>query len=148
MQIAIAYAIKSNAWNQADSDHISLMTHWPPGEVKDNTPSVISYTHNGEPPLWGFEVKPGMQSYAWTKLLLDRNIQHSEFNDKMLETVTGSEILKLPDQKCAMETVADYLSRIYAYIQHHSFEAVDHLHSHGGDLSRVPIDFWFTILAS
>lgn len=89
-----------------------------------------------------------MQSYAWTKLLLDRNIQHGDFDDEMLRTVTGSNILQLPDQKGAVDTVADYLSQIYAHIQYHLLEVVKLLRGYGGDLSGVPIDFWFTIPAS
>ncbi|CAI7661347.1 unnamed protein product [Penicillium glandicola] len=73
----------------------------------------------GKSCLWGFEVELGMQSYAWTKLLLDKSLQHSEFNDEILEKITGSRILKRPNQKEAVDTVADYLSRIYAYIQQH-----------------------------
>jgi hypothetical protein len=125
------------------------MTRWPPGDInRSNTPSLISYTHNGEPPLWGFQVEPGMQSYAWTKLLLDKNLQHGDFDDEMLRTVTGSKILQLPDRKEAVETVADYLSQIYAHIQYHILEAVELLRGHGGGLSGVPIDFCFTIPAS
>lgn len=62
--------------------------------------------------------------------------------------VTRSEILKLPDQKEAVETVADYLSRIYAHIQHYISEVVGPMHSNLRNIIRVPIDFWFTIPAS
>ncbi|KUM59884.1 hypothetical protein ACN42_g7253 [Penicillium freii] len=145
----IAFAIKNDTGGQTDIDSILLMESWPPHIVGiTNTPSLLSYTHNGEPHLWGFEVKPGMQSYAWTKLLLDKDVQHSEFNDEMLMTVTGSEILKLPDQKKAVDTVADYLSRIHAHIRDHIPEAVRVLRGQKEDLSGIPIDFLFTIPAT
>ncbi|KAJ5404810.1 hypothetical protein N7465_006094 [Penicillium sp. CMV-2018d] len=145
----VAFAIKTDIGGQTDIDSIRLMECWPPDIIGSaNTPSLLSYTHNGEPHLWGFEVKPGMQSYAWTKLLLDKDVQHSEFNDEMLMTVTGSEILKLPDQKKAVDTVADYLSRIYAHIQDHIPRVVELLRGHKEDLSGMPIDFVFTIPAT
>ncbi|CAI7615554.1 unnamed protein product [Penicillium palitans] len=146
---AIAFAIKSNAVGQADTDSIRLITRWPPGVTSGfDTPSLISYTHNGEPPLWGYQVEPGMQSYAWTKLLLDRNIQHGDFDDEMLRVVTGSKILQLPDQKEAVDTVADYLSQIYGHIQYHLPRVVELPRGCGGDPSGVPIDFCFTTPAS
>lgn len=149
MKIAIAFAIKSNAVGQADTDSIRLITSWPPGVTSGfDTPSLISYTHNGEPPLWGYQVEPGMQSYAWTKLLLDRNIQHGDFDDEMLRVVTGSKILQLPDQKEAVDTVADYLSQIYGHIQYHLPRVVELPRGCGGDPSGVPIDFCFTTPAS
>lgn len=89
-----------------------------------------------------------MQSYAWTKLLLDKSFQHGDFDDEMLRMVTGSKILQLPDQKGAVDTVADYLSQIYAHIQYHLLKVVELLRGYGGDLSGVPIDFWFTIPAT
>jgi hypothetical protein len=56
-----------------------------------------------------------MQAYAWTKLLLDRYLENGDFNDEVLEKVTGSGILRLPDGKEAIDTVTDVLSLIYAH---------------------------------
>lgn len=149
MEIEIAFATKTDTVAQPDIDSILLMDCWPPSITGNcNTPSLLSYKHNGGPHLWGFEVKPGMQSYAWTKLLLDRDVQHSEFNDEMLMAVTGSEILKLPDQKQAVDTVADYLSLICAHIKYHIPKVVQLLHGDKEDPSGVPIDFLFTMPAT
>ncbi|KAJ6191674.1 hypothetical protein N7519_001695 [Penicillium mononematosum] len=140
----IAYVL-IRAGDQMGSENISIIKQWPSslGE-QPSAPSLISYRQDGGPHLWGFEVNPEMRSYAWTKLLLDRNPQRDEFDDDLLERVTGSEILRLPNQKEAGEAVADYLSRIYSHIQHHISKKVPELGSSNGDLSRVPIDFWFT----
>ncbi|KAJ5970405.1 uncharacterized protein N7479_000323 [Penicillium vulpinum] len=144
----VAYVITNRASGQEDSGSISLMQCWPPGvDNQTSTPSLISYTQNERPPLWGFEFKPGMQSYGWTKLLLDRNIQHSKLDDELLEMVTGSDILKLPDPKKAVDAVADYLSQIYAHITDNESEVTKLLRSHGRNLSGVSVDFWFMIPA-
>jgi hypothetical protein len=124
---------------------IRIIKQWPSGiGYQPSAPSLISYRQDGGPHLWGFEVNPEMRSYAWAKLLLDRNSPCDEFDDDLLERVTGSEILRLPDQKEAGEAVADYLSQVFDYIQHHIPEKVPELGSPEGNLSRVPIDFWFT----
>ncbi|OQE12833.1 hypothetical protein PENFLA_c061G08046 [Penicillium flavigenum] len=105
----IAYVL-IRAGDQMGSENISSINKWPSsiGE-QPSAPSLISYRQDGGPHLWGFEVNPEMRSYAWKKLLLDRNPQRDEFGDDLLERVTGSEIMKLPDQKEAGEAVADYL---------------------------------------
>lgn len=84
-----------------------------------------------------------MQAYAWTKLLLNRDLKHIDFTDEILEKVTESGILRLPDGKKAVDTIADFLSQIYAYIP----GKLGLPRGYIGDWSRVPIDFWFTIPA-
>jgi hypothetical protein len=124
------------------SGNVRIIKQWASsiGE-QPSAPSLILYRQDGGPHLWGFEVNPEMRSFAWTKLLLDRNPQRDEFDDDLLEGVTGSEILRLPDQKEAGKAVADYLSQVHPapYPQ-----KVPELGSPDRDLSRVPIDFWFT----
>ncbi|KAJ9491952.1 hypothetical protein VN97_g1326 [Penicillium thymicola] len=66
----------------------------------------------------------------------------------MLMAVIDPEVLKLPDQKQAVDTVADYLSLIYAHIQDHIHAVVNLLCGNEEDLSGVPIDFLFTIPAT
>jgi hypothetical protein len=121
---------------------------WPLDKSVSQCPSIISYTQKDGPPLWGFEVKPGMQAYAWTKLLLDRDLENGDFNDEVLEKVTGLGILRLPDGKEAIDTVTDFLSLIYAHICAYIPENVKPRDGYLVDLNGVPIDFWFTFLAS
>lgn len=83
-----------------------------------------------------------MQAFAWTKLLLDRSLDHRSLNDEILEKVTASGILKLPNGKGAVDVVADFLSQIHAHI----IQTIRQ--SAFVDLKFVPVDFWFTIPAS
>ncbi|CAG8898662.1 unnamed protein product [Penicillium egyptiacum] len=133
------------AGDHMGNGNIHFVNQWPPGiRNKTSGPSIISYRQDGGPHLWGFEVKPEMRSYAWTKLLLDRNPQREEFDDDLLEGVTCSEILKLPGQKETGEAVADYLSRIYHHIQQHIPREVGQLRNYEGDLSEDIATYYVT----
>ncbi|KAJ5570150.1 uncharacterized protein N7459_009580 [Penicillium hispanicum] len=138
-QIGVTYVSMSHG--QVSS--INFIDYWPPGKGAFKTPSLVSYIQGTGPPLWGLEVQPGMKSYAWTKLLLNQDLEHQDFNDEILEKITGSGILKLPDGKEAVDAVADFLSQVYAHIP----AKIELSHSHLVDLCDVPVDFWFTIPA-
>lgn len=113
----------------------------PPGYAGLKFPSRTSYTGNQTPPLVGFEVRPGMQAYTWTKLLLDPSMDHNEFNDKTLEALTASGILKLPDGLDAATVVTDFLREIYRHIRIRLRQV------RKVDPGHVPIEFWFTFPA-
>ncbi|OJJ43061.1 hypothetical protein ASPZODRAFT_169644 [Penicilliopsis zonata CBS 506.65] len=97
-----------------NADNITTVSKWPPRTRGEKVPSRISYSEGGiVPPLWGFEVTPDAEAFVWTKLLLDQNLQHGDFNDEILEKVVGFEIMKLPAGRDAVTTIADFLAQLY-----------------------------------
>ncbi|EZF73537.1 hypothetical protein H105_04593 [Trichophyton soudanense CBS 452.61] len=65
---------------------------------------------------WGFQVEPGMTTYSWTKLLVDRNIALGEFDDPTLEEASKTGILQLSCGKSAVGVVADFLKEVRAHV--------------------------------
>ncbi|RDW74281.1 Hsp70 family protein [Aspergillus mulundensis] len=125
-------------------DDIVLIHSWP-GEAKHHevvlkTPSRIAYDGAGNR-RWGFQVKPGMNSYSWTKLLLDTGSRLTNY-DADLEGATALGMFRLPEDKDAVEVAGDFLSGVYRHIlrciaQQRTEEA----------LSITPLEFWFTVPA-
>lgn len=83
-----------------------------------------------------------MSCYTWTKLLLDKNIRLTDFDDSKLEDVFGSGMMRLPAHKSAREVVCDYLKKIYEYLvaqlcKHFRKEIFD----------ATPMECWLTVPA-
>lgn len=57
----------------------------------------------------GYEVKPGMRSYTWFKLLLDEKADPTDYDDPNLQSAVGEGALRLPATKTALDVVSDYL---------------------------------------
>jgi len=85
--------------------NINIITNWPSGlnnTTLQKVPSMIAYNSENKHVLrdhWGYEVKAGMQSYTWTKLLFDKATSTSEFDDPKLYGAAGKGLLKLPSGK-------------------------------------------------
>ncbi|KAF9629605.1 putative hsp70 family protein [Lasiodiplodia theobromae] len=132
--------------NNTDVDKIEIINEWPgSSEVAFKVPSKIAY-QSENPHLdfdhWGFNAKPNMNSYTWTKLLLDRNIRLTDFDDSKLEDVFGCGMMRLPPNKSAQEVVTDYLKAIYRYLteqlsKHFRKEVFD----------ATPMECWLTVPA-
>jgi len=138
-----------------DIDHIGVIDRWPTtgggnNETRDKVPSRIAYqkenqrhrdfTQNRD--IWGHEVAPGLKSYSWTKLLLDKRAPKSEFDDifnNNKEADTRDGVLRLPKGKDAEEVVADYLAHLYQHCM-----SVLEKKLTPAVLSVTPVDFWFT----
>ncbi|KAK7706076.1 hypothetical protein SLS57_009857 [Botryosphaeria dothidea] len=77
--------------NTRDIEKIEIINEWPGNaESVFKVPSKIAYnTENPglEDDQWGFNVKSSMSCYTWTKLLLDKNIRLTDFDDSKLEDV-------------------------------------------------------------
>ncbi|GKZ27621.1 hypothetical protein AbraIFM66951_005666 [Aspergillus brasiliensis] len=71
---------------------------------------------NGSHPRWGLETTPGLETYRWTKLLLDPDLESSDFRDEELERISGQRLMRLPTGKSAVRVVADYLGAIREYL--------------------------------
>ncbi|RSL72961.1 hypothetical protein CEP53_000914 [Fusarium sp. AF-6] len=113
----------------------------------EKAPSLVSFDdENGGKDgrdLWGYQVEPGMKSYAWTKLLLDGSARASEYDDPGLKKAIGSGMMKLPRDRTAKEIVTVYLRGLNTMYQ----GVVDE--KFGQDyLKDLPVDFWLTVPAT
>jgi molecular chaperone DnaK (HSP70) len=95
--------------------------------------------------LWGYQVKPSFVSCSGTKLLLEQEVDHENYDGIRLVTSENSYekgFLRLPPGKTAGEVVADYLRKLYE----HGMATLEK-NSSAAHLSVTPIEFWFTIPA-
>ncbi|KAK5996056.1 Heat shock 70 kDa 12B-like protein [Cladobotryum mycophilum] len=91
---------------------------------------------------WGYQVEPGMKTYAWTKLLLDNTLP-TDYDDPDLYLSAGSELMRLPKGKSAKDVVTEYLKGMK---QMFDSAAAEYAGAHS--LDDLPIDFWLTVPAS
>ncbi|GBF66389.1 hypothetical protein TMEN_9109 [Trichophyton mentagrophytes] len=91
---------------------------------------------------WGFQVEPGMTTYSWTKLLLDRNTALGEFDDPTLEGASKTGILQLPCGKSAVGVVGDFLKEVRTHILKMIEKQITK-----EVLGITPIEYWFTVPA-
>ncbi|RSL99786.1 hypothetical protein CDV31_012037 [Fusarium ambrosium] len=113
----------------------------------EKAPSLVSFDdENGGKDgrdLWGYQVEPGMKSYAWTKLLLDGSARASEYDDPGLKKAIGSGMMKLAPGRTAKEIVTVYLRGLNTMYQGVVAEKF------GQDyLEDLPVDFWLTVPAT
>ena len=92
---------------------------------------------------WGYEVLPGMTSYSWTKLLLDKNALESESDDPGLQQAIAEGVMRLPRGKQAKDVVTDYLRGIYQMFMSAIVKTLG-----GSDILQItPMEFWLTVPA-
>ncbi|KAK1138521.1 hypothetical protein N8T08_002438 [Aspergillus melleus] len=104
-------------------------------------PSLLSISKAESPrrrPLT--ELYGGMVTYAWTKLLLDQNFNLNEFTDVVLDTLTRSQIMKLPYGIQAKTVVAIYLEKLNQHIW-------GLLNGREIDVDSTPIEYWLAVPA-
>lgn len=110
------------ASDKTSIDDIDVYRSWPghgrPVEGNWKTPTVIAYgvENKGSRNLWGYEVKPGMISCSWTKLMLDNSAETAEFDDPSLRAMTGSAAFHLPPGKDARMVCQDFLTEVYRFV--------------------------------
>jgi len=104
-------------------DDIDVFRTWPgdgrPVEGNWKTPTVIAYGAENRGVSrnhWGYEVRRGMASCSWTKLLLDTSAETSEFDDPSLRNATGSALFHLPRGKDAQMVCQDFLTEVYRFV--------------------------------
>ncbi|KAL4876440.1 hypothetical protein BJY04DRAFT_231620 [Aspergillus karnatakaensis] len=127
-------------------DDIILIKSWPGlarySETVLKTPSRVAYPEDkGAKPRWGYQVEPGMLSYSWTKLLLDRGTPLSRY-DAALESTAAMGVFRLPDDKDAVEVAGDFLAGVYEHIMATIAKQVTE-----EILQVTPLEFWFTVPA-
>lgn len=102
------------------SDDIVIVTRWPNHRDQSwKTPSVIAFASEN-PKLtrnhWGYEVTRNHKQYAWTKLLLDKNVDLGAHDDPSLRQMYGEEgFLGVPNNMTAKDVVRDYLAELYKH---------------------------------
>ncbi|KAK3897524.1 hypothetical protein C8A05DRAFT_19735 [Staphylotrichum tortipilum] len=104
-------------------DDIDVIRTWPgdgrPVEGNWKTPTIIAYTTENRGATrnhWGYEVRRGMMSCSWTKLLLDTSAETSEFDDPSLRNATGSALFHIPRGKTAKLVCQDFLTEVYRFV--------------------------------
>ncbi|EGD99513.1 hypothetical protein TESG_06780 [Trichophyton tonsurans CBS 112818] len=133
----------------SDIKDVIVIGTWP-GPSRDSetvfkAPSRIAYPLDN--PLnrtirWGFQVEPGMTTYSWTKLLLDRNTALGEFDDPTLEGASKTGILQLPCGKSAVGVVGDFLKEVRTHVLKMIEKQITK-----EVLGITPIEYWFTVPA-
>jgi hypothetical protein len=98
--------------NKRSIDDIDVISIWPGRPYPESkVPSRIAYpSENGSKISqiqWGFKVSPGLVSYSYTKLLMDRSIPPDSLDH---------EALRLPKGKTAQEVCEDYLRELYQFL--------------------------------
>ncbi|KAL2138658.1 hypothetical protein VTI28DRAFT_6461 [Corynascus sepedonium] len=103
-------------------DDIDVFRSWPgdgrPVEGNWKTPTVIAYGAENRAGRnhWGYEVRRGMTSCSWTKLLLDSSAETAEFDDPSLRNATGSALFHIPHGKNAQMVCQDFLTEVYRFV--------------------------------
>ena len=140
--------------NKSSIADVQVIRTWP-GPSKDadqvwKTPSRIAYpdenpnqVKSGSGTPWGYQVKPNMKSYSWTKLLLDGKTKLTAHDDKSLEKRLEQEgHLRLPKDKSAADVVTDYLYEV------NKFMLAELEKTLSPEVVKVtPFEFWFTVPA-
>ncbi|KAL4901109.1 hypothetical protein BDW74DRAFT_88294 [Aspergillus multicolor] len=132
-----------------DISEIVVISNWP-GPSRDvdaafKTPSRIAYSAEN-PRLsknrWGYQVEPGLVSYSWTKLLLDKGTALTQYDDPALEDASRIGIMKLPEKKTEVDVVSDYFTEIFEHILKTIGKNITE-----AALAITPLEFWFTVPA-
>ena len=139
-QIGVSYALAGNSQHE-----IIPIANWPQNRSGLKAPSQVTYAGSHGQSLWGFEIHPGMQTFSWTKLLLDPTLDRDDFQVETLEVASALGILKLPEDRNAEEVVTDFLRHVYRHVYDLLMENLPRVMM---SLDSVPIEFWVTFPAT
>lgn len=119
LHIGVSYVTS----DKTSIDDIDVIRTWPgdgrPVEGNWKTPTVIAYgaeNRSARRNHWGYEVRPGMVSCSWTKLLLDTSAETAEFDDPSLRDAAGSALFHIPQGKNAQMVCQDFLTEVYRFV--------------------------------
>lgn len=131
---------------RSDARDVEVISDWSGSarnnEMLEKVPSRIAFAYENEgmdKDKWGYQVEPGMKSYSWTKLLLDRDAATTQFDSDVLSGKIQKEFFVLPAEMNAEEVAAAYLSHLYQY----TIEKLTKLYT-DKIMKVTTIDFWFT----
>lgn len=106
------------------SHDVNVIKQWSGGRRQNDllakVPSRFAYAaenHALTEDSWGYQVQPGMKSYSWFKLLLDKGTETTEHDDPLLRKSAAQGMMDLPFGKSARDLAADFLARIYKHTQ-------------------------------
>ena len=128
------------------NEEIMLVGQWP---VSVNqyyeeswVPSILGSVDNVY--YWGYMTRsdPDMDTFSWTKLLLEESLNKNEFDDPAFAYALSLGIFNLPKGKSVVEVVAEFLRGVYQYTCAELQRVVG-----STELETTPIEFWFTVPA-
>ncbi|OAA34435.1 Hsp70 family protein [Beauveria brongniartii RCEF 3172] len=114
-------------------------------EHNEKAPSTVAFADENVELLrdvWGYQVKPRLQSCAWTKLLLDDSLR-SDYDDPNIYHSTGAGLMRLPPGRTAEDVAAAYFKGLYTMFE----EATTNVFSCVG-ANELAVEFWLTVPAS
>jgi hypothetical protein len=128
-------------------DEIHVISAWPGSRwYESKTPTKLAYSTENKQKItadqWGFQVDPSLQSYTWTKLLLDKHARPAAFDDPLLRDRHSDGILILPEHKSAQDVVEDFLRELYVFTVAELERQFDQVVSR-----RIAMECWITIPA-
>ncbi|RJE20277.1 hypothetical protein PHISCL_07386 [Aspergillus sclerotialis] len=136
----VSYALTGSS----QCNEVISIQKWPPNCPGLKVPSLVACAGSPGRSLWGFEVRPGMKSFAWTKLLLDPTFNCDSFKVEIREVAGALGILKLPEDRDAEEVVTEFLRHVHQHVCGELKRFLFDTMSPG----RVPIEFWMTFPAT
>ncbi|KAL7936119.1 actin-like ATPase domain-containing protein [Trichoderma chlorosporum] len=92
---------------------------------------------------WGYQVEPGMKTYAWTKLLLDKSALTSEYDDPDLYPANRMKVMHLPKGRSAKDVATEYFKGLKAMFDDAIRETLG-----SQKIENLPNEFWLTVPAS
>lgn len=141
------------AWASTDTfdeQPIRVITDWPSGarrnDALEKVPSRIALAKENDELLenkYGYNVAPLMKQYTWFKLLLDRHVSRTDYDDGYLQDENFEGVLQLPRDMGAEELMAEYLRCLYQHIM----SKLERVLSRDA-LNDRSIQFWFTTPAT
>ncbi|KPM42135.1 hypothetical protein AK830_g4382 [Neonectria ditissima] len=112
----------------------------------EKAPTLVAFASENDEldeDAWGYQVEPGMKTYAWTKLLLDSPSLPTEYDDPSLKGSTIPGMVKLPPGRTAKHIVTAYLRGIHDMYQAAVAEKFGKHY-----LKDLPVNFWLTVPAT
>ncbi|KAL1859248.1 hypothetical protein Plec18170_002364 [Paecilomyces lecythidis] len=99
---------------------VKIMRNWPGiNDNYDKVPSIISYgngTSDSSSLLWGYQVRPEMESSTWFKLLLVQDAATEEHDDPLLRQCAGRGLMRTIGDKQPAQICQDYLRCLYNHV--------------------------------
>lgn len=128
-------------------EDIEVINDWPSHrDTAWKTPTKIAYARENSSEIerdeWGYSVLSSYKCYMWTKLLLDRDAEITEYDDPSLNEIFGAGLMRLPSNKSAKQVCEDYLKGLSAYATQ-----VMQRRLGSGMLEISPIECWITVPA-
>ena len=111
------------AWAQTNSTalrDIRVIDEWPfqDGSYR-KVPTQIAYARENRDMtenVWGFGIEYKHKSYSWTKLLLDRHVDATSYDDPFIAKHIGAGFMQLPAFRSAEAVCEDFLREVHDHV--------------------------------